>query len=181
MTGRPKRGRRVALAVTGSIAAYKAAEIARGLVKAGAEVRCVLTPTAAKFVSPLTLSVLCRHPVYENAADPALWEMAHLSLAAWADRVVVAPATADMLARLAAGRAEGLVDALVLSCERGAVAVAPAMDNEMWEHPATVRNIEILKSYGYGVWGPGRGPLASGKVGWGRLLEPAEIVRRCLV
>ena len=105
--------------------------------------------------------------------------MAHLSLASWANRVVIAPATADILARLAAGRAEGLLDSLVLSF-RGAVAVCPAMDSEMWEHAATRRNVETLKSYGYAVWGPEKGALASGKTGWGRLLNPAEIVRLCL-
>lgn len=174
-----KTGRRVVLGVTGSIAAYKAGEIVRGLVKAGAEVRCVLTPAAATFVSPLTLSVLSRHRAYVKGDDPSLWDMAHLSLASWAQRLVIAPATADCLARLAGGRAEGLLDALVLSYE-GPVAVAPAMDSEMWRHPATRRNVETLKSFGYCIWGPEKGALASGKNGWGRLMEPAEIVRRCL-
>ncbi len=173
------RPRRVVLGVTGGVAAYKSAEIVRGLVKAGCEVRCVMTPTATKFLGPLTLAALSRNPVSEQLHDPALWEMAHLSLAGWADLLLVAPATADFLARLAAGRAEGLLDALVLSY-KGPVAVCPALDCEMWEHPATQANVARVKEFGYEIWGPERGDLASGKVGWGRLLEPAEIVKRAL-
>src|SRR5437016_333421 len=98
--------RRVALGITGSIAAFKAPFIVRGLMKKGLEVRCVLTPNAAHFVTPLTLAALSRQPVAQNLHDPSLWEMAHLSLAGWADLVLVAPATADFIARLAQGRAE---------------------------------------------------------------------------
>jgi phosphopantothenoylcysteine decarboxylase/phosphopantothenate--cysteine ligase len=105
--------------------------------------------------------------------------MAHLSLAGWADLVLIAPASADFIARLAHGRAEGLLDALVLST-RAPVAVCPAMDAEMWEHPATKANVKTLAGYGYKVWGPARGELASGKVGPGRMLEPDEIVRLAL-
>jgi phosphopantothenoylcysteine decarboxylase/phosphopantothenate--cysteine ligase len=171
--------RRVALGITGSIAAFKAPAIVRGLVKKGVEVRCVLTPNAAHFVTPLTLAALSRHGVAQNMHDPGLWEMAHLSLAGWADLVLVAPATADFLARLAQGRAEGLLDSLVLST-RAPVAVCPAMDAEMWEHPATQANVKTLAGYGYRVWGPAKGELASGKVGYGRMLEPDEIVRLAL-
>src|SRR5947207_29437 len=110
-----RMGRRVVLGVTGSIAAYKSCEIVRGLVKHGCEVRCVLTPGGAQFVTPMTLAALSRNPVAQNLHDPALWEMAHLSLAGWAQLVLVAPATADFIARLAHGRAEGILDALVLS------------------------------------------------------------------
>ena len=171
--------RRIALGVTGSIAAFKAPAIVRGLMKKGAEVRCVLTPNAAHFVTPLTLAVLSRHAVAQSLHDPALWEMAHLSLAGWADLVLVAPATADFLARLASGRAEGLLDSLVLST-RAPVAGCPAMDAEMWEHAATRANVKTLAGYGYKVWGPAKGELASGKVGYGRMLEPDEIVRLAL-
>ena len=174
-----KSVRRVALGVTGSIAAYKSAAIVRGLVKKGIEVRCVLTPNAANFVTPLTLAALSRHSVALAPHDPALWEMAHLSLASWADLVLVAPATADFLARLAQGRAEGLLDSLILST-RAVVALCPAMDTEMWEHPATQANVARLSGYGYKVWGPAKGELASGKIGLGRLLEPDEIVRLVL-
>jgi len=175
----PARARRVVLGVTGGIAAYKAPFIVRGLVKAGCEVRCVLTPTAKQFVAPLTLATLSRGPVLDNLHDPALWEMAHLSLAGWADAIVVAPATADFIARLAAGRAEGLLDALILSYE-GPVAVCPAMDAEMWKHPATQDNAARLARFGYKIWGPERGELASGKTGLGRLMEPEDIVKRAL-
>ena len=170
---------RVVLGVSGSIAAYKSAEIVRGLVKAGAEVRCVLTRSATQFVTPLTLSVLSKNPVAQNMHDPALWDMAHLSLASWGDRVVIAPATADFIARLAGGRSEGLLDSLVLA-SKAKIAVCPAMDEEMWEHPATISNVARLREYGYDIWGPEKGELASGKKGWGRLLEVDEILKRCL-
>jgi phosphopantothenoylcysteine decarboxylase/phosphopantothenate--cysteine ligase len=172
-----KPARRIALGITGSIAAFKAPALVRALVKKGAEVRCVLTPNAAHFVTPLTLAALSRHPVAQSLHDPALWEMAHLSLAGWADLVLIAPATADFLARLAHGRAEGLLDALVLST-RSRVAACPAMDAEMWDHPATRANVKTLAGYGYELWGPEKGELASGKVGYGRMLEPDEIARR---
>jgi phosphopantothenoylcysteine decarboxylase/phosphopantothenate--cysteine ligase len=175
----PKPARRIALGITGSIAAFKAPALVRGLVKKGAEVRCVLTPTAAHFVTPLTLAALSRHPVSTTMHDPSLWDMAHLSLASWADLVLIAPATADIIARLAQGRAEGLLDSLVLS-SRAPVAVCPAMDAEMWEHPATQANVGTLAGYGYKVWGPAKGELASGKIGFGRMLEPDEIVRLAL-
>lgn len=174
-----KAVRRVVLGVTGSIAAYKAPLIVRGLVKRGVEVRCVLTPTAAQFVSPLTLTTLSRNPVSQSMSDPALWEMAHLSLAGWADLVLVAPATADFIARLAQGRAAGLLDTLVLST-KSPVVVCPAMDAEMWEHEATRANVARMRSFGYRLLGPEKGELASGKVGLGRLVEPAEIVNSIL-
>ncbi|OGR87058.1 MAG: hypothetical protein A3J74_07055 [Elusimicrobia bacterium RIFCSPHIGHO2_02_FULL_57_9] len=169
--------KRVVLGVTGSIAAYKSPEIVRGLVQKGHEVRCVLTSAGSQFITPLTLSVLSKNPVATNMHDPALWEMAHLSLASWADLVLVAPATADFMARLAAGRAEGLLDGLILSAECP-VALCPALDQEMWTHPATQANAAKLKEYGYQIWGPDQGELASGKNGWGRLMEPEEIVKR---
>lgn len=180
LPARPRsRARRVVLGITGSIAAYKSAELVRGLVKSGAEVRCVMTPTAEKFIAPLTLSVLSKNPVHLSLHETSLWEMAHLSLGDWADLIVVAPATADFIARLAAGRAEGLLDALALAA-KDKMAVAPAMDAEMWEHPATQANVSRIKSYGCRVWGPVRGELASGKTGWGRLLDIDEIVRLSL-
>ena len=174
-----KTARRVALGITGSIAAFKAPALVRALVKKGVEVRCVLTPNGAHFTTPLTLAALSRNPVAQSLHDPALWEMAHLSLASWADLVLIAPATADFVARLAHGRAEGLLDALVLS-SRCPVAVCPAMDAEMWDHPATQANVKTLTGYGYKIWGPAKGELASGKVGFGRMLEPDEIVRLVL-
>lgn len=174
-----KSVRRVVLGISGSIAAYKAPLIVRGFVKKGVEVNCVMTPNAAHFVTPLTLATLSRRPVSTSLHDPALWEMAHLSLASWADIVVIAPATADLIARLAQGRAEGLLDSLVLSTQVP-VAICPSMDTEMWEHKATRENIKTLMSYGYRIWGPEKGELASGKVGFGRMIEPEEIVSLAL-
>lgn len=170
---------RVVLGVTGSIAAYKACLIVRGFLKAGAEVRCVLTEAAEKFVSPLTLATLSRYPVCLDMFDRSHWDMAHLSFASWADRLLVAPATADTLARLAQGRAGTALDAAVLAA-RSPVFVAPAMDSDMWAHPATRANVERLKGYGYRILGPVDGVLASGRKGPGCLMDPDEIVRRVL-
>lgn len=176
----PPRALKVVLGVSGSIAAYKSAELVRGLVKAGHEVRCVLTPGGAQFITPMTLAALSRHPVATALHDPALWDMAHLSWSGWADIVLVAPATADFIARLAHGRAEGVLDTLILATTCP-VAVCPAMDLEMWAHKATQRNVAALREYGYQVWGPAEGELASGRSGAGRMLEPADIVSRVAV
>jgi phosphopantothenoylcysteine decarboxylase/phosphopantothenate--cysteine ligase len=173
------RPRRVLLCVSGSIAAYKACLVVRGLVKAGAEVRCVLTENAAKLVSPLTLAALSRAPVWMDMFDPSQWDMAHLSLSSWADRVLVAPATADIIARMAEGRAGGPVESVTLAT-RAPIAVAPAMDTDMWEHRATQANVERLKSYGYAILGPVHGELASGRVGMGRLIDPEKLVQWAL-
>jgi len=170
---------RIVLCVSGSIAAYKACELVRCFVKAGAEVRVVLTEAASKFVSPLTLATLSKAPVVEDLFDPKHWEMAHLSLAGWADKVVVAPSTADTLSRLARGSAGSPVDAVVLSAQVP-VFVAPAMDTEMWAHPATQANVETLEGYGYTLLGPVEGELASGRVGMGRMVEPKDIVTKVL-
>lgn len=169
------RRKRVVLGVTGSIAAYKSAEIVRGLTKAGHEVRCVLSAAGARFITPLTLSALSKNEVVTDLDDASLWRMAHLSLADWADVVLVAPATADCLARLACGRAEDALGALALATKAPLV-LCPAMDAGMWRHAATVANVTRLKSYGCRFWGPEKGELASGKRDWGRLLEPAKIV-----
>ena len=176
----PKGGRpplRVVLGVTGSIAAYKACELVRRARELPAEIRCVLTRSAREFVSPLTLGVLSGSPALTDLYDPKLWEMAHLGLARWADVVLVAPATADFMARLWSGRAEELLDSLILAAPKKIV-LCPAMDSEMWEHPATRRNAKELKSWGCEFWGPAEGKLASGRVGPGRLMEVTEIVER---
>ena len=178
-SARSAAARSVVLCVSGSIAAYKACEIVRAFGRAGAEVRVVMTARASKFVSPLTLATLSRGPVVEDLFDPKHWEMAHLSLAGWADRVVVAPATAETMSRLARGSAAGPVEATVLST-KAPVFIAPAMDTEMWEHPATRANAETLVGYGYRFLGPIEGELASGRVGMGRLLDPEEIAAQVL-
>lgn len=187
---------KIVVGVCGSIAAYKACEVIRGLVLSGAEVRCVMTPSAARFITPLSLSALSGNPVVSDlfaprdspgsTADrngPPSWGMVHLELAGWADLIVVAPATADFIARAASGRAEGALDAVLLSVppdHLGKIALVPAMDSEMWIHPATQENLGRLKSFGYLVWGPDEGRLASGRAGLGRMLEPQEVIRRAL-
>jgi len=171
--------RRVFLGISGSIAAYKACLIVREFVKRGVEVRCALTPSGAKLVSQTTLAALSRAPVLTDLFDASQWDMAHLSMASWADRVLIAPATADTIARLAQGRAGGPVECVALS-SKSPVLVAPAMDTEMWEHPATQANARQLRAYGYRILGPVEGELASGRVGMGRMLEPAAIVEETL-
>jgi phosphopantothenoylcysteine decarboxylase/phosphopantothenate--cysteine ligase len=172
---RPLSGRTVALCVTGSIAAYKAVELARLLVKSGAKVLPVMTSSAARFVGPVTFAGICGEPVALSMWDASFGGEAHVRLAQQADVVAVVPATADVLARLAHGRADDLVAALVL-CARGPVLAAPAMHPLMWGHPATVTNIAALAAQGrVTLVGPVAGEVASGDVGMGRMAEPEAI------
>jgi len=166
-------GRRLVLAVTGGVAAYKAAHLTRLLVGAGAEVRPVMTSAAQHFLGPQTLAALTGHRPLDDLFGGEIVSP-HTELARWADAVVVAPATAATIARLAAGLAEDVVSATVLAFS-GPVVIAPAMHTEMWEHPATRRNVELLGSYGYHVVGPATGPLAGGDEGPGRMAEPEVI------
>ncbi|WP_447729405.1 bifunctional phosphopantothenoylcysteine decarboxylase/phosphopantothenate--cysteine ligase CoaBC [Pseudoxanthomonas suwonensis] len=169
-------GQRILLCVGGGIAAYKALELVRRLRDAGAGVQVAMTAGAQQFVTPLSFQALSGHParttLWDTAAEQA---MGHLELARWADRVVVAPATADLLARMAHGLADDLVTTLCLATE-APLAVAPAMNHRMWRHPATVANVELLRSRGVQVIGPDDGPLAEGESGPGRLAEPDAIV-----
>jgi phosphopantothenoylcysteine decarboxylase / phosphopantothenate---cysteine ligase len=169
-------GRTVALSVTGSIAAYKAAALARLLVKSGAEVLPVMTASARRFLGPATLSgITGTSAASDMFADDVAGEL-HVTLAARAEVVVIAPATADVLARLAHGRADDLVAALAL-CARAPVIVAPAMHPRMWEHPATQRNVAELLAQGRVTFvGPVSGEVASGDEGTGRMAEPEEIL-----
>lgn len=168
----------VLLGVTGGIAAYKAAELTRRLRQAGAEVRVVMTRAAAAFITPLTLQALSGHPVRQDLLDAdAESAMGHIDLARWADLVLVAPASADFLARLAEGRADDLLSALCLASE-STVAVAPAMNQAMWGHRATQANLERLVRQDVAVWGPAEGDQACGETGPGRMLEPGELVAR---
>ena len=167
-------GRRILLGVTGSIAAYKAAELVRLFVKNGDEVRVVMTPAATKFVGPLTFQTLSRNPVYIEEFDrPAEWRPEHISLAD-CDLAVVAPASANTLAKLRHGIADNLLTSTLLAT-RAPVAVAPAMNDGMWESPVTQENIAALGARGVKVLVPGTGELACGTVGLGRMAEPAEI------
>lgn len=171
------RGRRVTVGITGSIAAYKAVLLVRLLTKAGASVRVVMTASARAFVGESTLSGLTANPVATDMFDPTHGGEAHVELAQNSDLIVVAPATADFLARLAMGRADDLLAATVL-CARCPVLVAPAMHPTMWAHPATARNVAALSKDGVQILGPAEGEVASGEVGVGRLVEPEDIARR---
>jgi len=167
-------GRRILLGVTGSIAAYKAAELVRLFVKNGDEVRVVMTPAATRFVAPLTFQTLSRNPVYVEEFDrPVEWRPEHISLAD-CDLAVVAPASANTLAKLRHGIADNLLTSTLLAT-RAPVAVAPAMNDGMWESPVTQENIAALAARGVKVLVPGTGELACGTVGLGRMAEPAEI------
>ena len=169
-------GKTVALCVTGSIAAYKASHVARLLVKAGAKVLPVMTRSAERFLGPLTLSGLSGEGVVTDMWDARFSGEVHVDLARRADVVAIVPATADVLARLATGRADDVVTALAL-CARGPVVVAPAMHPRMWSHPATQRNVATLAGGAVLLVGPVHGEVASGEAGLGRMAEPEDIVR----
>ena len=167
-------GKHILLGISGSIAAYKAAVLVRGFVKAGAEVQVLMTPAATAFISPLTLATLSKRPVYHSVTDGAGWNN-HVELGLWADAFVVAPATASTLAKMATGQSDNMLVATYLSA-RCPVWVAPAMDLDMWAHPATQANVRTLERYGNHLIDVAHGELASGLVGAGRLAEPEEIV-----
>ena len=167
-------GKRILLGISGSIAAYKAAVLVRGFVKAGAEVQVLMTPAATKFISPLTLATLSKRPVYHSVTDGAGWNN-HVELGLWADAFVVAPATASTLAKMATGQSDNMLVATYLSA-RCPVWFAPAMDLDMWAHPATQANVRTLQGYGNHLIDVAHGELASGLVGAGRLAEPEDIV-----
>ncbi len=168
----------IALAVTGSIAAYKAVEVARLLRKSGVKVLPLMTASASRFVGPVTLSGICGEAVATDMWDPSFPGELHVSIAERADAILIVPATADVLARLASGRADDLVTATAL-CARGPVIVAPAMHPRMWQHPATQANVAVLRERVRFV-GPVHGPVASGDVGMGRLADPGAIVEAAL-
>ena len=166
----------ILLGVTGGIAAYKSAELVRLLIKAGAEVRVVMTPAAREFVQPLTYQALSGHRVYVDLFDAeADSAMDHIELARWCDLMLVAPASADFLGKMAAGYADNLLLTLCLA-SRQAVAVAPAMNQQMFANAATAANLEQLTARGVLVWGPDAGEQACGDVGPGRMLEPAHLL-----
>jgi phosphopantothenoylcysteine decarboxylase/phosphopantothenate--cysteine ligase len=167
-------GRRIVLGVTGGIAAYKAAYLARRLLEAGCEVRVIMTGSARKFVGEQTFSGITGRPV-ETALFGAANPIPHTELGRWADAVVVAPATTNLLGRLANGLANDLLTNTLLAT-RAPVVLAPAMHTEMWEHPATQRNMSIIEADGHIIVGPAKGPLAGDEEGVGRMVEPEEIV-----
>ena len=169
-------GKRLVLGVTGGIAAYKAAELARLLVKAGAEVHAVLTASGAQFVTPVTFQALTGNPAWSDQWDARMPNnMAHIDLSRGADAIVVAPASADFLAKLAHGLADDLLSTLCLARDCPLI-VAPAMNRQMWENPATQRNKSRLAQDGVILLGPAAGEQACGESGLGRMLEAAEIL-----
>jgi phosphopantothenoylcysteine decarboxylase/phosphopantothenate--cysteine ligase len=169
-------GKKIVLGVTGSIAAYKSADLVRRLGDAGAELRVVMTKGACEFITPLTLQTLSGHPVAIELLDADQESaMGHIKLARWADWILIAPASADTIARLAQGRADDLLAALCLASESPLV-IAPAMNNKMWENQATQQNLAQLQARGAQLLGPASGDQACGEQGAGRLLEPTDIV-----
>ncbi|MBA3597460.1 MAG: bifunctional phosphopantothenoylcysteine decarboxylase/phosphopantothenate--cysteine ligase CoaBC [Methylibium sp.] len=172
-------GKRLVLGLSGGVACYKAAELARLLVKAGASVRVVMTEAAQQFITPVTMQALSGQPVLTSqwdAAEPN--NMAHINLTREADAVIVAPASADLMAQLAQGRADELLSLLCLArpTERCTLLLAPAMNREMWAHPATQRNAAQLRADGAFLLGPASGAQACGEIGDGRMLEPDELL-----
>lgn len=169
-------GKQILLGMTGGIAAYKSAELVRLLRKQGAEVCVVMTEGAQAFITPLTLQALSGQPVHTDLLDSeAEAAMGHIELARWADAVLVAPATADFIARLAQGRADDLLAAVCLAAD-APLAVAPAMNHVMWDNPATRDNMTLLKQRNIRIFGPGTGSQACGETGPGRMLEPEELL-----
>lgn len=170
------KGKRILLVVTGGIAAYKALELIRRLREQGAGVRCILTRAGAEFVTPLSLQALSGERVYSDLfslTDES--EMGHIELSRDADLLVVAPATADVLAKMATGQADDLATTALLATDKE-VLVAPAMNVRMWEHPATQANLQTLRRRGVAAIGPNEGDMACGEYGYGRMAEPHEIL-----
>lgn len=170
------QGKRIVLGVTGGIAAYKSAELVRLLIKQGAAVQIAMTEAAMQFVTPVTFQALSGKPVFTSQWDPRVANnMAHIDLSREADALLVAPASADFLAKIAHGLADDLLSTLVLARDCPLL-VAPAMNRQMWENPATLRNLATLRSDRITVLGPACGEQACGETGLGRMLEPAEIL-----
>ena len=171
-----KDPRRILLAVSGGIAAYKAPEIVRALRRAGHDVRCALTPEAERFVAPLSLQAVSGNSVRQDLFDPGEeGEIDHIGLADWADLILIAPCTANLMAKMAHGLADDLVTAVLLAT-RAPVLVAPAMNVNMWNHAATQANLEVLRGRGLAFVGPEAGELACGWEGQGRMSDPAQLV-----
>jgi phosphopantothenoylcysteine decarboxylase/phosphopantothenate--cysteine ligase len=167
-------GKKIILGVTGSIAAYKSAILVRLLVKAGAEVKVIMTSSAEDFITPLTLSVLSKNPVISQLQnDTGIWNN-HVDLGLWADLMIIAPASANTMAKMANGQCDNMLLATYLSA-KCPVLFAPAMDLDMWKHPSTKRNLALLASYGNHLIPVENGELASGLSGDGRMAEPETI------
>ncbi|BEG98895.1 bifunctional phosphopantothenoylcysteine decarboxylase/phosphopantothenate--cysteine ligase CoaBC [Bacteroides sedimenti] len=171
------KGKKIVLGITGSIAAYKACYIIRGLIKRGAEVQVVITPAGKEFITPITLSALTSKPVISEffSGRDGTWN-SHVDLGLWADAMLIAPATASTIGKMANGIADNMLITTYLSA-KAPVFVAPAMDLDMFAHPSTQKNLDILRSYGNHIIEPGEGELASHLVGKGRMEEPEAIIK----
>jgi phosphopantothenoylcysteine decarboxylase/phosphopantothenate--cysteine ligase len=168
--------KRVLLGITGGIAAYKCAELTRLLIKAGAEVRVGMTRAATEFITPLTMQALSGQRVHLDLLDSdAEAAMGHIELARWADLVLIAPATADFIARITQGQANDLLSTMVLATS-AKIAIAPAMNQAMWADDSTMTNLNVLVDRGYHIFGPAKGEQACGDVGPGRMMEPAQLL-----
>ena len=171
----PLQGKNILLGISGGIAAYKAADLVRRLKERGADVRVILTPAAAEFITPLTLQALSGNPVGQSLLDPAAEAaMGHIELARWADFILVAPASADVIARIAHGMANDLLTTCILAAS-APLAVAPAMNQQMYKNIATQNNLATLKSHKIHIYGPAAGDQACGDVGMGRMFEPLQL------
>jgi len=172
--------KKIVLGITGGIAAYKCAELVRRLKDAGCEVKVVMTESAKHFITPLTMQAVSGETVSDSLLDPsAEASMGHIEFAKWADLILVAPATCNIIAKMAAGIADDLLTTLLLATP-AKVAVAPAMNQQMYAHAATQANLATLKARNVLIWGPGKGEQACGDVGAGRMLEPHELVALCI-
>lgn len=171
--------KKIVLGITGGIAAYKCAEVVRRLKEHGHAVKVVMTESAKAFITPLTMQAVSGEPVSDSLLDPsAEAAMGHIEFAKWADLILVAPATANTIAKMAAGMADDLLSTLLLATP-AKVAIAPAMNQQMYAHPATKANLALLAERGIHIWGPGVGEQACGDIGAGRMLEPLELVESC--
>ena len=170
--------KRILLGITGGISAYKCAELVRLFVKAGSDVRVAMTDAAQEFITPLTLQALSGNHVFTNLVDAeAEAAMGHIELARWADLILIAPTTADFMAKVAQGEANDIVSTLVLATQ-APIAMAPAMNQAMWLSSATQKNLSELTARGIKIFGPGEGGQACGEIGPGRMLEPEELIKR---
>ncbi|MRX27623.1 bifunctional phosphopantothenoylcysteine decarboxylase/phosphopantothenate--cysteine ligase CoaBC [Kangiella sp. HZ709] len=170
--------KKILLGLTGGIAAYKVADLCRQLVKAGAEVRVVMTSGAKAFITPLTLQALSGNPVHDDLLDPsAEAAMGHIELAKWPDLIVIAPASADFIARATVGMANDLLSTLCVASAKP-IALVPAMNQQMWANAATQDNIQTASKRGMHIWGPASGEQACGDVGLGRMIEPLDIAQK---
>jgi phosphopantothenoylcysteine decarboxylase / phosphopantothenate---cysteine ligase len=167
------QGKKILLGITGSIAAYKSVSLIRELIRKGAEVKVIMTPAAKDFITPLTISTISKNPVLTDLFDEQSWAN-HVMLGRWADLLLIAPLSCNTLAKMANGQCDNLLLATYLSATCPVV-VAPAMDEDMWHHPSTKENLKRLESFGNKIIPVGKGELASGLYGDGRMAEPEEI------